>query len=345
VTSVLFIRQSDCNNEEKNRQSFKRRRPRLNASTAWRWRRPAHTIAPTGFMTAIFSAYRRLSGTGRGVLWMLASALAFTLMTTLVRYLGTDYGPALQTFYRQLAGTIVLLPVMLRNPKRTFSTTRPGILLFRSGCGVTAMILAFYAYQNMPLAEANALSFTRSLWMVPLAGVVLRETIGPRRLAATVIGFCGVLLMLHPSSVISLSLPAVAALASAFLIALSVTGMKIMTRDHSLLTIVAWSAALGLGLSIPPAVAQWHRPRLGDLALLAGMGILGLCNQACYVKAVSLGDATAVAPIDYTRLIFSILLGFLLFHETPSLVTLAGAAIVIASTLYITFREARLRSC
>jgi drug/metabolite transporter (DMT)-like permease len=231
----------------------------------------------------------------------------------------------------------------LRNPRRAFATTRPGVLLLRSGCGVIAMILAFYAYQSMPLAEASALSFTRTLWMVPLAIFVLRENIGPRRLAATVIGFGGVLLMLHPSVAISLSVPAFAALASAFLIALSVTGMKIMTRDHSLLTIVAWAAVLGLLLSIPLALTQWRWPRLGDLALLSTMGILGLGNQACYVKAVSLGDAAAVVPIDYTRLIFSLVVGFLLFHETPNLMTMAGAAIVIASTLYITVRESRLK--
>ena len=95
------------------------------------------------------------------------------------------------------------------------------------------MILSFYAYQKMPLADANALSFTRTLWLVPLAAFVLKEAVGPRRVAATVIGFLGALLMLQPRRRCDMGWPAAAALASALLFALTVTGMKVLTRDHS----------------------------------------------------------------------------------------------------------------
>ena len=106
-------------------------------------------------------------------------------MTMLIKFLGEDYPAALQTFYRQLVGLLVLLPIILRDPRRTFRTTRPGILLFRSLAGTIGMILSFYAYQKMPLADANALSFTRTLWLVPLAAFVLKESVGPRRVSAT----------------------------------------------------------------------------------------------------------------------------------------------------------------
>ena len=106
----------------------------------------------------------------RGALWMLASALGFTVMTTLIKFLGDDYPAALQTFYRQAAGLLVLAPMILRDWRGAFHTTRPGILFFRSAVGTVAMIMSFYAFQVLPLAEANALSFTRTLWLVPLAG-------------------------------------------------------------------------------------------------------------------------------------------------------------------------------
>ena len=108
----------------------------------------------------------------RGALWMLASALGFTVMTTLIKFLGPGYPAALQTFYRQLAGVIVLLPLIARDWRAAFRTTRPGILIFRSSAGVLALIMGFYAYQKLPLADANALSFTRTLWLVPLAAFV-----------------------------------------------------------------------------------------------------------------------------------------------------------------------------
>ena len=94
----------------------------------------------------------------------------------------------------------MVLPVVLPNPRKVLYTTRPGIMLFRAAAGTLAMVLSFYAYQKMPLADANALSFTRTLWLVPLAAFVLKEVVGPRRVAATVIGFVGALLMLQPQA-------------------------------------------------------------------------------------------------------------------------------------------------
>lgn len=290
-------------------------------------------------MVDLGATYGRLSTNVRGALWMLASAVTFTLMTSLIKYLGDDYSPALQTFYRQAAGILVLVPIVLRDPVGAFRTSRPGILLFRSLAGTLGMVLAFWAYQKMPLAEANALSFTRTLWIVPLAIFVLGEKIGPWRLGATLIGFAGVLIMLQPSIANAVGWPAAAALASAALFAMTVTGMKVMTRDHSVTVLMVWSAALGFVLSIPLAVLEWRWPEPLDLALLAAMGVLGLVTQVCYIKGMSLGDAAAMAPIDYTRLVFAILFGLALFHEVPNMITMFGALIVIGSTLVITLRE------
>jgi len=289
-------------------------------------------------------AYERLPRNARGALWMIGSAISFTVMTMLVKLLGADYPAALQAFYRQLAGAIVLLPMILANPRGVFRTTRPGVLLFRALAGTAGMILSFYAYQQMPLADANALSFTRTLWVVPLAAIVLKEHVGPRRIAATSIGFLGALLMLQPSGAEGayLSLPAMAALGSAFLLAATVTGMKFMTRDHTTMTLMSWSAVLGLALSLPPALFVWRWPTLVDLLLLATMGVLGTITQACYIKGMAEGDAMVMAPIDYTRLVFAIVIGYLLFRDVPNTLTLAGAGIIIASTLYITIRESRL---
>lgn len=287
--------------------------------------------------------YAGLSGNLRGALWMLASAVTFTLMTSLVKFLGDDYSAAVQTFYRQAAGLIVLLPIILRDPKGALTTTRPGILLYRALAGTLGMVMAFWAYQEMPLAEANALSFTRTLWIVPLAIFVLHEKIGVWRLGATLAGFAGVLIMLQPSVANAVGLPALAALGSALLFATTVTGMKVLARDHSVTVLMVWSALLGFVLSVPLAVLEWRWPAPLDLALLAAMGVLGLITQVCYIKGMSLGDAAAMAPIDYTRLVFAILFGFVMFQEVPNGIVMLGALIVIASTLVITLREMRVK--
>lgn len=273
---------------------------------------------------------------------MLASAATFTVMTTLIKFLGEDYPASLQAFYRQAVSVIVLLPVMLRNPRAAFHTTRIGLLLFRSLAGTVGLILGFYAYQMMPLADANALSFTRTLWLVPLAAFVLKESVGPRRIAATVIGFLGALLMLQPAASGEMGWPAAAALASSFLFALTVAGMKFMTRDHTTTTLLVWSAVLGLVIIIPPAMLVWRWPSFVDLLLLAAMGVFSVITQACYIQGMAQGDAAVMAPIDYTRLVFAIVFGYWWFGDAPNALTMTGAGVVIASTLYITWREAQL---
>ena len=277
----------------------------------------------------------------QGALWMLASSLTFTAMTTLIKYLGADYPAALQTFYRQAAGLLILAPVILKHRGAAFATNRPGIILFRSAAGTIGMILSFYAFQKMPLADANALSFTRTLWLVPLAAFVVREHVGPLRIGAAVVGFLGVLIMIRPGAGghLAIGLPALAMLASSVLFAFTVTGMKILTRDHSPMVLLVWSAVLGLALAIPGALFVWRWPAPQDLALLCLMGVVATANQACYIKGMQLGDAAAMAPIDYTRLVFSAAAGFFLFREVPAVWTLAGAAIVVVSTLFITWRE------
>jgi drug/metabolite transporter (DMT)-like permease len=291
--------------------------------------------------TLAFGAPRRvLSPNLRGALWMLGSAITFTVMTTLIKFLGRDYPAALQTFYRQAAGLLVLAPWILRNPARAFATTRPGILIFRSAAGVVGMILQFHGFQRLSLAEANALSFTRALWLVPMAAFMLRETMGPHRIGAAVVGFAGVLLMLRPDGGAGgIGVPQLCMLAASLLFAFTVTGMKALTRDHPPSTLLYWSAALGFVFALPLALFAWRWPTPGDLALLCLMGVVATINQACYIKGMQAADAAAMAPIDYTRLVFSAAAGFFLFGEVPKGLTLAGAAIVIVSTLYITWRE------
>jgi drug/metabolite transporter (DMT)-like permease len=115
-----------------------------------------------------------------------------------------------------------------------------------------------------------------------------------------------------------------------------------MTRDHTTLNLMAWSTVLGLVLATPPALLVWQWPTAFDLMLLAAMGVLGTITQAFYIKGMSEGEALVMAPLDYTRLIFSVILGYLFFSEIPNTLTLAGAGVIIAATLYITIRESRL---
>jgi drug/metabolite transporter (DMT)-like permease len=275
---------------------------------------------------------------------MVAAAVTYTASVTLVKFLGEEYPASVQAVYHRGAGLVFLLPLILRNPLAAYRTSRFDIILWRAAATTISLTLALYAYQKLPFATANALSFTRALWMVPLALVLLRESVGPRRMLATVAGFAGVLLIVQPSARMQMGWPTAAALTAALLTALSISGTKIMSRDHSTTTLLAWTATLGFLFAIPPALFVWRWPSLLDLLLLSGIGIFATLTQACAIKGMRLGDAAAMAPIDYTRVVFALFVGFFLFRESPNAMALAGVAIVIAATLYLTWREARSAS-
>jgi drug/metabolite transporter (DMT)-like permease len=278
-----------------------------------------------------------------GALWIFASACCFVVSVSLVKYLGRDVPPAMQVFIRQVIALIVLLPWILRNPVGTFRTRRPGLLFSRSMATSTSMVLAYYSYQRLPLAEANALSFSRVLWMVPLAIFVLGERVPTARLVATLGGFAGVLIVLSPGGGEQLPLwPAAAGLFAAFLLAFSLTGVKSLTRDHGQLSLLAWAAVLGTLFTLPMALLTgWVTPGPRDALLLMVMGAASTATQFCYIRGLTLGDSSVVAPVDYSRIVLSAAFGAIFFGEIPSAATWTGVAVIVGTTLFITWHASR----
>lgn len=278
----------------------------------------------------------------QGALWMLLAAVTFTLAMSLVKFLGTSFPPTVQTFCRQVVSLLVLLPFILRAPRRVLRTSRPGYMLSRSAASSVALILSYTSYQQLGLAQANALSFTRILFMVPLAMLILGERVATGRLIATLVGFAGVVVVLQPWSAHTIiGWGAAAGIAAALLASWALVGVKSMTKNHGQMTLLAWSAVLGAIFTAPAAALDWATPRGTDLLLLCLLGLLSTVTQACYIRGMSMGDATALAPIDYTRIVFASAFGFAFFGEVPGGATLAGAAIIVAAALFITFHSRR----
>lgn len=296
-------------------------------------------------LTAPGAAFRRLAPNVQGAIWMLASGLAWTVMASLVKHLGTHYPAPLETFYRQAVGFAVVLPLIIKRRSAAFATTKPWILIFRGLLAVFSINLSIYAYQKIPLADANVLSFTRTLFLTLLAIFVLKEKTGALRIGAVLAGFAGVILMVAPGAGAGpphLSLGAAAMLGSSFLMAFSITGMKVMTRDHGPTVLLVWSMTLGVLLAIPGAIVTWRWPDPDDVLLLIVMGVAATLAQGLYMRGMAVGDASAMAPMDYTRLIFAAAAGFIFFGDVPGPWTLAGAGVVVAATLIITWREQQL---
>lgn len=280
-----------------------------------------------------FEAVNRLPPNSKGALWLIVSAAAFTLMTLLIKFL-SGYAPSIQALYSQVAGLLLLLPLVVQSRGRVLVLHGVWMQLGRSVSAALGVTLAYYAVQKLPLPDANAISFTRGLWLGPLAAIVLRDRVSPGTWLALIIGFMGVLLIARPSTSTPIGLAHLAAIASAFMLALSVTGIKLLTRNNGVGTIMIWSSILGVMLLLPIAAGSWRWPTLVDFALLAFLGGFSVVTTATYIHGMALGDPARLASVDYIRLPMAIAAGFLAFGEVPGIWTMIGSTVVVATAIW-----------
>lgn len=282
---------------------------------------------------------RPLSDNARGAVWMLGSALCFTLMAALLKLLAQHgFAESQMVFFRAAAGLAVLAPVALFGGAKAWAVKRPIQVLWRCIFSTLGFFASFYAFAHLPLAQAQALSFTRTLFVVGLAALLLREQVGWRRWGAVGVGFLGVLIMTRPDGA-SFSLASLMAVLAALFFGLAIVTVKDLTRDHSTLTLVLWTNGFTTIAGAPFALLGWLQPGWQDFLLLVLLGLFGVGAQSCYVRALATGDASLLGLMDYVRLPLAMILGFICFAERPDAATLIGAAIVIGSTLHITWRE------
>lgn len=285
-------------------------------------------------------AFGRLSGNTRGSAWLMISAIAFTAMTVLIKLL-QGYSAPVQALYSQLASLLLMVPLVARSRGKVLVLNGVWMQLGRSLSAAVGVTLAYYAVQELPLADANAISFTRALWIGPLAMVMLRDRIAPGTWVALLVGFGGVLIIARPTAATPLGWAHVAAIVSAFCLALSVTGIKLLTRRNSVGTIMVWSAIMGVALMVPAAAGTWRWPEPFDFMLLSLLGAMSVVTSGAYIYGMALGDAATLAVVDYVRLPMAIIAGIFVFGEVPGAWTLVGSAIVVGTAIWAALSDRR----
>ena len=293
-------------------------------------------------MRLALGGWKRLPLAVRAALLMVTGCLLFSVMGALVKLLGQRLDSFQIAFFRCFFGFLAILPLVLsKKGHHAFRTTHFYGHFLRGAVGVAAMVGGFYATTRLPLTDSTAISFTAPLFMILTAIFLLGEKVRWRRGLATVTGFIGVLVMVRPDSG-TLDVAAMVGLFAAFLVALSTTLIKRLSATEEALTILVYFGLFSSILTAIPAYVVWRPLTSDELALLGLVGTLGAVGQFCQVRAYAAGELMAVAPIDYSRLIFAGIMGFLLFSELPDRYTLVGAAIIVGSTLYIAYRETHL---
>lgn len=296
-------------------------------------------MSPARVVAARFGA---LSPAVRGTLWMLVGLTAMTVMGVLAKLAGARLDSLQIVFFRASFGLVVLLPFLFRDGLASLRTSRFPAHFGRAIAGTLGMTSGFYAFTHLPLADAVALSFTKPLFLVVLAVVVLHETVRWRRWSATLVGFGGVLIMVQPGA--AAWQPAVGvALLGSLCVAIVMITIKSLARTEEPLVILIWFGIISSLLTLTGAIMVWQTPTMTELLILLSMAGVGVSGQAATIRALRIVEASAIAPLDYLRLPVSALLAFLVFAEVPTIHTAIGALVIVASSLYITRREVALQ--
>ncbi len=303
---------------------------------------PADPAPPPGRRAAFAARWAALPANTRGAVWVLIACFGFTVMAAMAKALGQRLDSFQVAFFRCVFGFAFLLPFLIRAGGLTALRTRvPYLHGGRALTGVVAMMCGFYAITHLPLATATAITFTKPFFMIVLAVLFLGEAVRWRRWSATAAGFVGVLIIVRPGT--GMFEPAMlVAVLQALAIACSVTLVKKIPIEEPHVTVLFYTAIVSTVVTAIPAAVVWQPPSAEDWVLAVLIGGVGVASQACVVRGYRIGEATAMAPFDYSRLLFATGFGFLFFLEVPDLMTFVGAGIIIASTVYIARREARL---
>lgn len=289
------------------------------------------------------AAYSAMPPNLRGLLLMTFSVGLATGTHAVIRYLGTDLPSEEVVVIRHVFALAALSPFIFRTGiRRTLRARRPGVLTVR---GLIAGVNALAWYKGLtliPFVVATSLNFCAALFVTIGAVLFLGEKAGIRRWSAVTVGFIGALIILRPG--IEVITPgALLVMLSAVLSGASLLLMKLLTRTDTPITIVTYMYLFRIGIAMVPAAATWIWPSLENLAWFALIGVVSSATNIAQAHAFKAADATLLAPVRFTRLVWATLIGVVAFGEIPDIWTIVGALVIAASISYIAWREATLR--
>ena len=276
-----------------------------------------------------------------GILLRVLAMALLAMLAAIVKACAERGVPVLEIIFFRNA--FAFIPVMLYIWRTSgfgvLRTRRPGAHLTRSAVGLTGMICGFTAVSLLPLTQSTAISFSAPLFMVALSALILKEPVGLQRWAAVAVGFVGVLIMVHPDPRQFVGVGVLFAIAAAIGAAGANIAIREISRTEPGPTIVFYFTLAGTAAGLASLPFGWVMPSPGVLALLVAAGLIGGTGQLLLTEAIRRAPVAVVAPFDYTQLVWAGLIGFLVWGETPAVLTLVGAMVVAASSTYILWRE------
>ena len=279
-----------------------------------------------------------------GIALMLAAFFCFTMIDTCAKWLVLSGLPPLEVAFVRYAGHLAIMLALVApgNWRAVARTNAPTVAILRGGFLAGATILNFFALRHLPLTVTSAIFFTSPLWICALGGPMLGERIGPRRAAAVVIGFAGILIITRPG-LGAMHWAVLLSIGASLCASLYFIQTRRLAGVDSTATQQFYAAGIGTLTLAAPALLDWSWPAAsaGWLAF-AAIGVFGWAGHQITVIAHRMAPATTLAPFVYLQLIFMTAAGWFVFGSVPDIWVFVGAAVVVASGLFIWMRERRL---
>jgi drug/metabolite transporter (DMT)-like permease len=291
----------------------------------------------------LFAVFAGMPPNMRGLLLMTVSVGLATGTHAVIRHLGSDMPSEEVVVIRHAFALAALAPFIWRTGvRRTLRVRRPRVMVVRGMIGGVNALAWYKGLTLIPFVVATSLNFCAALFVTVGAVLFLGEKAGVRRWTAVAVGFLGALIILRPGVEV-ITPGALLVLGSAVLSGASLLLMKLLTRTEAPITIVTYMYLFRIGIALAPASLGWVWPSLEDLAWFALIGVVSSGTNLAQVHAFKMADATLLAPVRFTRLIWATLIGLFAFGEVPDLWTCVGALVIGGSISYIAWREATLK--
>ena len=289
---------------------------------------------------SFISIWRNISNNIKGALLVALGGLLLIIMAAIVKHLVQTL-PAYQVlFVRFLAGFLIILPVVFRMGIKIFHTEKLHYHFARGFYGFMGNLLFFLALIHIALADTVTIQFSRPLFIILIIALFLGEKVNITRKMITVTGFIGIVMITNPFFG-EFNPWVFSAVGGAFFASLVVLTVKILTRTEHTVTIMFYFAAFTTIFSLIPAVMTWQTPTMLELILMILAGVFGIVGQGIFTHGIGLGETSFVMPFDYLRIVYSFLLGIILFSEVPDVWSFVGAVIIVISSLYLIKNESK----
>ena len=283
---------------------------------------------------------KKLSPQIKGAIFATLAALSMSTSMSLAKNLDKELPTSLIVFVRSLFGLMFFVPFLVKNRAEFVRSTNHRLQFIRVIFVVSSMLCTYYTYRHLPIAFATSIGMTSALFTTVFSAIILNDKIGIHKWMVIFVGYCGVIMVIKPTSYVIDFAVLVAIMANIFA-ALAIISAKVLSRSDSTVTIMFYS---NIGITLLSFVINsyncgWQSLNTNEIGILLLTGAFGITTQFCSLTALKYGSPSFLAPFEYTRMFFAVVIGFIIFHEVPPILVIVGSLLIIISTYVLTYLE------